>query len=325
MIEINNYAPIIIPTLNRYEHFKNCVESLSNNIGADKTTLYVGLDFPAKESHKEGYLKIKKYLSSHNLKFKEVYVYEREYNYGVFANGNLEKLLIEVCKKYDRYIVSEDDNIFSPYFLQYINWGLTEYENDPTVTAICGYNLPIKGEIQKTDANLFRNYSHFSAWGFGTWFKKTNELSIVNSKWAKWILKNMDIKIKELTGSPSDVLPVLVNLFQHDNRKAIWKTDKVLTTYNSVYDKCTISPIYSKVKNCGWDGTGNSMESEVNEVMNFAYHFTDQNIDNSADSVYVVASEEYSRHYSQQISNSFICNPKVRAKAEKKLNIIMKI
>lgn len=37
-MEIKNYAPVIIPTLCRYEKFRNCIETLSKCTGADKTT-----------------------------------------------------------------------------------------------------------------------------------------------------------------------------------------------------------------------------------------------------------------------------------------------
>ena len=42
-----NYYPIVIPTLNRYEHFKKCVESLARNTHADKTELIVGVRLPS--------------------------------------------------------------------------------------------------------------------------------------------------------------------------------------------------------------------------------------------------------------------------------------
>lgn len=44
------YYPVIIPTLNRFEHFKNCVESLANCTYAPETELIIGLDFPPAEN-----------------------------------------------------------------------------------------------------------------------------------------------------------------------------------------------------------------------------------------------------------------------------------
>ena len=45
-MEDRNYAPVIIPTLSRFEHFKRCWESLENCTGADKTEVFVALDYP---------------------------------------------------------------------------------------------------------------------------------------------------------------------------------------------------------------------------------------------------------------------------------------
>ncbi len=53
-MEITTYAPVLIPTLNRYEHFKRCLESLELCTGADKTDVYVGLDFPPSEKYHKG-------------------------------------------------------------------------------------------------------------------------------------------------------------------------------------------------------------------------------------------------------------------------------
>ena len=53
------YYPIIIPTLNRYEHFKRCVESLAKNIHSDKTERVIGFDFPPSNKYFDGYEKMK--------------------------------------------------------------------------------------------------------------------------------------------------------------------------------------------------------------------------------------------------------------------------
>ena len=117
-----NYAPVIIPTLCRFEHFKICIESLSNCTWAEYTEVYIGLDYPAKESHWDGYNQINDYLSlCGNLNFKKLHVIKRPYNYGFGAKGNLATLKNDILKISDRIIISEDDNIFSPNFLMYIN------------------------------------------------------------------------------------------------------------------------------------------------------------------------------------------------------------
>lgn len=45
------YAPVCIPTLNRYEHLKELIESLQRNPWAQYTDLFIGLDFPPGEKY----------------------------------------------------------------------------------------------------------------------------------------------------------------------------------------------------------------------------------------------------------------------------------
>ena len=44
-----NFAPIIIPTLNRCDHLKACLESLNNNHNAENTEVSVSVDYPPSE------------------------------------------------------------------------------------------------------------------------------------------------------------------------------------------------------------------------------------------------------------------------------------
>ena len=68
MIEEKKYAPVYIPTLNRYEHFKRCLESLERCTDADKTDVYVGLDYPPSEKYVAGWKKIDEYLKEKEKK-----------------------------------------------------------------------------------------------------------------------------------------------------------------------------------------------------------------------------------------------------------------
>ena len=62
-------APVIIPTLNRAEHFVRCIESLKKCKYAERTEIFISVDFPFLKRHEEGYDKIKKYLKGTFSKF----------------------------------------------------------------------------------------------------------------------------------------------------------------------------------------------------------------------------------------------------------------
>ena len=71
-MEIKQYAPVVIPTLNRYEHFKRCLESLEGCTGAEHTDVYVALDYPPSDKYVEGWKKMDAYLAE-----KEIYPEKR--------------------------------------------------------------------------------------------------------------------------------------------------------------------------------------------------------------------------------------------------------
>lgn len=247
-----NLAPIIIPTLCRYEHFKQCIESLSNCTWANRTEVYVGLDYPAKESHWDGYNKIKTYLSScGNLNFKKLNVIERPYNYGFGPNGNFATLKKTVFEISDRIIVTEDDNVFSPNFLMYINKGLELYEGDMTVQAICGYSHPI--DFYSNKNNSFRQNINYSAWGYGIWKHKDLEFSsLLNKKTFRRILYSPKMFWKVYKTGYHRLLNVIVASSQD---KYIPKTDYYLSILTLITGRTIIMPVKSMVRNMGWDET----------------------------------------------------------------------
>ena len=168
---MKKYAPVLIPTLNRYKHFKNCVTSLAENTLANETHLFIALDYPAKPEHFAGHKEINDYIDTISG-FKKVTVFKRDLNFGAVQNTITARK--EIFNQYDEIIVSEDDNFFSPNFLEYINDGLNRYKNDDTVLAICGYNYPI--ETPKNYPSNVYLWPGFSAWGFATWKDKFNQI-----------------------------------------------------------------------------------------------------------------------------------------------------
>ena len=242
---MNNYAPVLIPTLNRYVHFKRCVESLSACIHADKTDLFIFLDYPLKEAHWEGYELIKAYLP--NIKgFKTVNVIEREKNYG--AVDNYLKSLSYVFERYDRLIFSEDDNEFSPNFLDYINKGLEVYEKRHDIFSITGYNspFPMPGWYNH-DAYL---RTGFTAWGVGIWREKWNQIN--------WTLDNFNTmyekkeNLKEIKKNYQRYIGVINKI--RDTKKILG--DGFIFLHMLDKGLFSVYPVKTRVKNTGHDGSG---------------------------------------------------------------------
>ena len=121
------YVPVVIPTLNRYDHLKRCVESLKNNQESKYTDLYISVDFPPADKYKEGYETIKEYVKT-ITGFNNVHLYYQKENLGPGFNRLF--LMDEARKEHNTYVFTDDDNEFSPNALAYMNWALETFKND---------------------------------------------------------------------------------------------------------------------------------------------------------------------------------------------------
>ncbi len=252
-MEIEIYAPVMIPTLCRYDTFRRCVDSLSKCTGADQTELFIGIDYPSKEDHWEGYRQICAYVEK--LKgFKTIHIYKRETNYGQVKNTR--SLADEVRKRFDRYILSEDDNEFSPNFLEYINKGLEKYKNDPDVISICGYNFPFDymENIKGYEKNAYP-IQYYSAWGAGYWReKRIMVINFINNDKAKEIVFSWPAVFKLWkAGHYSTVRRLL-------SRYKTGIGDLMYRIYCVFENKYCIFPAVSKVRNLGNEGNGTICE-----------------------------------------------------------------
>ena len=252
------YAPVIIPTLNRIDHLRELLDSLQNNNYAKYTELYISLDYPPSELYADGYKKVRDYLQKGIGGFKKVNIYFQGQNLG--PADNVIFLENEVKKKYDRYILSEDDNIFSPNFLEYMDMCLERYENDDDVIAICGYVSDIAWELPENV--LIKNSVLYCAWGLGRWIKKEKKYrDEINFKYLTDIL--LDFRRARCLFKANDYFfRVCVDcvvkkegaMFMKDREMV--PIDQVMTIYLLDSNKYIINPSVSKVKNCGDDGSG---------------------------------------------------------------------
>ncbi len=238
------YAPILIPTLCRYEHFKKCIESLKNNKLAKDSDLYIALDYPLNDSHRDGYENILHYIETING-FKSVNLIKRAVNFGAVLNIKMARKL--VFENHDRIIVSEDDNVFSPNFLQFINHALNFYKNDKRIFSISGYCPSIKiPKNYKSDVFISQR---FNAWGYGTWLDRWEKLDSTIDGFHSFIKSKENRKKFNTIGND-----VLINLLT-------WKKKYYPADYRICYqliksDMYCVSPVVSKTNNNGFDGSG---------------------------------------------------------------------
>ena len=263
MEEIKVFAPVLIPTLCRYEHFKRCVESLARCTHADQTELVIGVDYPAKEEHWEGYRKIDAYVDT-ITGFKKVTIMRTDHNLGFGPNGNYARLYYYVKGKYDRWIFTEDDNEFAPSFLDFMNKALELYKDDPRVSSVCGFN-----QYESDNHKIVFIYDS-SAWGKGQWFNRP----VPPKDIAKTTVQSFKKTLKITRYYPALTMSVF-NMI----RKNTLYGDSRRSCYNILNEHFQVRPAHTLVKNWGLDGSGvhggnsyrfNSMSLPEEKVFDFA-------------------------------------------------------
>ena len=250
------YAPVIIPTLNRFDHLKECVESLNKCHNADKTEVYISIDYPPSEKYREGHDKICEYLECSKFNFKELHLFKQTENLGVINDGkkkysNSSFLREKVMGKYDYWISSEDDNVFAPGFLDFINESLEYFKNDPTVFSVCGYSFYY--HLKFDGNNYLRQNCDFNAFGCAFW--KDKYLDMMRFSEAGYLKKMIYNpckvykfwKVSNLQVAHLASFSRKANFKRGDNFYTIYMIDKGMTQ---------VMPSKSLVRNIGWDDSG---------------------------------------------------------------------
>ena len=251
------YAAIIIPTLNREKHLRRCVESLLKNKEAEKTDIYISVDFPPMEKYREGYSEVIEYVKTISG-FATVNLYFQEKNLGPGLNRKF--LENKIAEKHDKYIFTDDDNEFSVNFLAYMNWGLEEFKEDETIYAVCSCtDFDIYKGGEKADFFLIPAYNPY---GTGHWLHKNKKCEeYLTQKTLNNIYKSKERQRKLYSYSPMVYMWVaqdslrLVSPMRGKNDTLtyidIW--ENVYIIENNL--KC-IKPIFTKSRNWGLDGSG---------------------------------------------------------------------
>ena len=156
------YAPVGLFVYRRPEHTRQAVEALLRNPESANTDLIVFSDAAKSDPAKEDVNSVRRYV--HSIRgFKSVKIIAREHNYGLA--GSITDGVNSICAANGNVIVVEDDVIVSPRFLNFMNRGLAQFENNDKVMQISGYMFPV--DTDPPDLALFLPI--ISCWGWATW------------------------------------------------------------------------------------------------------------------------------------------------------------
>ena len=231
-------------TYSRLNHLERTVDSLLRSNNSEKSILYVLLDGP-KKGDEIAVEKVKKYVTA--IKgFKDIILFERS------VNGRVESYIEGVGKILEEHgcmIFLEDDNVVAPSFIDIMNDALRYFENDMSILAINGYNIPIKN-TKKCQNNYYLSY-YFNAWGFATWKNRMHlEIEMVRDGYLEVISNNKLKKKVEM------IHPGLISGLKMIYDQKLIAGDYNLTFHSIKNDVYSVRPVISLVDNIGHDGSG---------------------------------------------------------------------
>lgn len=258
---INVRTAVLVPTLCRDKHLEKCLGSLKKNPWAKYVDLYIGVDYPTKDSHWPGYRNILKLVERDYSMFRSFHLFKRTTNYG--ADKNLDALYQEAIKDHEQFIFMEDDTEFSENYLEYMLKSLEYFRDDPDVISVGGYSYPIK---LKTEGNcsLITQNAIFNMWGAGFWRNKY-EVFQKDIEEDLCLIRDFSYNLKHYHFSQyrkADYINCVAGVDPDDKdvRKLCYMfasvTDIAMGVYMQVKGKYQVMPVVSKVRNNGFDGTG---------------------------------------------------------------------
>lgn len=236
--------PVALFVFNRPKHTEKTLESLSNNVDADKINLFVFCDTTDDKEKLANVCKVKEIINQEKWKkkFKEVTVIERKENFGLYKNVTTGANYM--FNNFESCIFLEDDLQTSRYFYQNMSNALLKYKDDERVWEISGFTPNFKKKDQCK--NLFFLY-RANSWGWATW--KKNWMAV---NWNKDPLELNKAIYKNLDKAGND-LKYLVNLYNKGKIDS-WATRWCY--YAIKNNKYTLYFKNSLVKNIGLDNSG---------------------------------------------------------------------
>lgn len=254
-------TPVVVFAYNRKDKIEKCLNSLSKCNGARETKVFVFSDGPKNDNDKLGVKEVREVLKNYKEKnvFRDFIIYEAESNKGLAQN--IICGINSILAMSDSVIVVEDDLIFSNDFLEYMNKALSFYKNDARIGEISGYHYPINELIEyKQDAFLLKKGE---CWGWGTWKDRWEKVDWNVECFEEYMINpGMRRKFDNLELGFDDML-----VDQHNKRNNSWAIRWCFHLYlNNLF---VVYPKYSKVSNCGFDGSGTHCSSQGKYVCDF--------------------------------------------------------
>jgi len=251
-------APIALFVYKRPIHTKRMIESLLKNPEYLDSSINVFCDGPACDQETSEVIATRQIV---NKMLPGANIVERKQNIGLAES--IITGVSNLCSKYGRVIVFEDDLILSPTVLRYFNEALNYYEKYERVMHISGYMYPVEQELPPT---FF--YREATPWGWATWGRSWRYFESNSKKIIVHLKKNRLKKEFNIKNS--------MFFWKMLQAQSLGKIDSwAIRWYGSMFMKkgLALYPGRSLMQNNGFDGSGihckstDEYEVELSEVI----------------------------------------------------------
>lgn len=236
-------SPIVLFVYNRPEHTKRTIDALSRCEGFEDSDLYIFSDGP-KPGEEENVERVRDVIERY--KTERVTIIKKESNQGLAKS--IISGVSEICNRYGKAIVLEDDLMVSSGFLRYMNSALMKYENEERVMQISGFMVDT-GNKPLGDTAFFLPFT--TSWGWGVWQRSWKYLD-ESASYATKIFIDSRIRNRFNLGGAYNYSKMLKR--QLDGEIDSW----AIRWYLSVFSQngTVLHPSISLVNNEGFDGSG---------------------------------------------------------------------
>jgi hypothetical protein len=159
---MNGKTPVAFFAYNRPEHSERALLALSRSRRIQECEFHFFSDAAKTEAEREKVAETRKVLHRWAQKLNAT-VLERDTNIGLARS--ISGGVSDLCSRYGRAVVIEDDLVVSPDFLHFMIEALDHYKNEPSVVQVGGFTIsPPVGMVK--DSFLL---PVTTTWGWATW------------------------------------------------------------------------------------------------------------------------------------------------------------
>jgi Glycosyltransferase like family 2 len=240
---VNAYAPIAIFAYNRPEHLKATLQSLAQCPQWSMSRVILYCDGPRTQRDEAAVLGVRAIARS--LDHRHIEIVERDSNLGL--GKSVMQGVTDLCERFGRVIVVEDDLLVSGSFLSYLNRALDVYEQRRDVYQVSAHMFDVPEFAKRNSALLL---PMITTWGWATWARAWREFD-VNVRGSERLSSDGPYRRRFNLGNHYDYFNMLL-------RQKAGKGDWGVCWYWTVFaaDGLSCFPPRSLVLNTGMDGSG---------------------------------------------------------------------